>query len=225
MAELESFQVFNSIHEEPKENNFASVNDITGSNQELINLTNNFDQNQESNVKNERLEKEKESLEKIESNVEKNETKIDSVKEPPFHQNEINEEGSNIIKQEGFEKTDSFVSGEQCGVEGGLPGFTATQNSINLIQQGNSFMPMQKLTPEQMAQVIAVVQQKNMEHNNYNLNNLDPNGHRMAYKIVLPGENMDKDLFSSYQLMQNPVDAYMHKKVCCINNINEITFL
>ena len=234
MAELESFQVFNSINEEPKENNFSSVNDITGRNQDLINLPNNFDQTQVSNTKNDGASKN--ALEGIETNGEELERKLDAIKTSPFN-NQPNElaleanpmigEPSVPLKEETSQKSDTFVADTQYNnVDGTMPTFRATQNSINLIQQGNSFMPMQKLTSEQMAQVIAVVQQKKIEQQNLetSVNNIDSAGHRLAYKITIPRENNNLASLNTnmvgdnlYAVMHNHPDSFqlggMQKKV------------
>lgn len=234
MADLDTFQVFNSINEEPKENNFASVNDITGSNQELVNLPNNFDQNQVSNSKSENEAKEGNDVGCIETNGADLDVKGDAIKsfnnqQQNLEENHLLTEASVPLKVGSPEKSDGFK--QFSGVESTLPSFAATQNSINLIQQGNSFMPMQKLTPEQMAQVIAVVQQKKIEQQQNletSVNNLDSQGHRLAYKIIIPGENnnnmLNNETYNSnqmYSMLHNnnntglPQDTYQmpHKKV------------
>ncbi|XP_059154994.1 serine-rich adhesin for platelets-like [Physella acuta] len=89
------------------------------------------------------------------------------------------------------------------------PPLGSSQNPIRIIQQGNRYTPMQQLTPDQLQQIMQVVQQQHVskapqESNGAVIFNPQTNT-RIMYRVIYPSElhkSQNSSVTTTYQVLQ-----------------------
>ncbi|CAL1541834.1 unnamed protein product [Lymnaea stagnalis] len=87
------------------------------------------------------------------------------------------------------------------------PPLGSSQNPIRIIQQGNRYTPMQQLTPEQLQQIMQVVQQQHVSKNSQDnggavIFNPQTNT-RIMYRVIYPSElHKSQNSSTQYQILR-----------------------